>query len=82
MQSGMIEGVTRVVGKAQGYNDLAIRDELGNCSVNGEGTPVMVTAWFPLPDELERINAGAPIHLHILGVSPPPVRVDVGRVPE
>lgn len=41
----------------------------------------MVTAWTPTPDELERLNAGASVHLRIHGVSHPPVMVEVGEVP-
>lgn len=77
----MIEGATRIIGKSQGYFGLPLRDELVNCSVNGEGTPVMVTAWTPTPDELARLNAGASVHLRILGTIHPPVMVEVGTPP-
>jgi hypothetical protein len=40
----------------------------------------MVTAWSPTPDELERINAGAPIYLRIIGNRHPPVMLEVGNV--
>lgn len=82
MQSLMIKGCTRVVGKSQGYLGLAIRDETYNCTVNGPDTPVMVTAWDPMPDERERIDRGAPILVHITGNSPPPMWVSVGEVPD
>lgn len=76
MIAAMIEGVTRVCGKAQGYLGLPVRDEL-------DGTwPCMVTAWTPSPVELVAINAGASVHVLILGVTPPPIRVEVGPVPE
>jgi hypothetical protein len=42
----------------------------------------MVTAWFPTPDELEALNAGAPVHVKIWGNSPPPMMVEVGDKPE
>lgn len=78
----MIKGVTRVIGKSQGYLGLPLRDEPIDCPVNGPGTPSMVTAWEPTPDELERLNKGAPVHLRILGSQHPPVMLTVGEVPE
>ncbi len=81
MQIGMIEGATRIIGKSQGYLGLPIRDEMIECTVNGEGTPAMVTAWTPAPDELDRLIAGASVHLRVLGTSHPPVMVGVGEPP-
>jgi hypothetical protein len=81
MQIGRIEGATRVIGKSQGYMGLPLRDETINCKVNGEATPAMVTAWLPTPKELEALNAGAPVHVRILGVGHPPIMVEVGPVP-
>ena len=72
-----IEGTTRVIGKSQGYIGLAIRDTTINCTVNGGETPCMETAWEPTPDELERLNAGEPVILRILGTAHPPVMVEV-----
>ena len=82
MQIGMIEGATRIIGKSQGYLGRPLRDEIANCTVGGDQTPAMVTAWFPTPDELERLIAGAPVHLRILGVAHPPVMVEVGDAPD
>lgn len=76
-----IEGATRVLGKSQGYMGLPVRDELINCSVNGEDTHSMVTAWEPTPDEIKRLVAGAPVYLRLLGASHPPVLLEVGPVP-
>lgn len=81
MEVGRIIGATRVVGACQGYLGLPIRDEVVNCDVNGPNTPAMVTAWFPTPAELEALNAGAPIHVRILGAVPPPMFVTTGDVP-
>jgi hypothetical protein len=77
----MIEGATRVLGKSQGYLGLPLRDELINCTVDGEGTPSMVTAWEPTPDELVLLNAGAPVLLRVLGTGHPPVMLTVGPAP-
>ncbi len=82
MLVGHIEGATRVIGKSQGYLGLPIRDVAINCSVNGEETPAMVTAWHPTPDELEALMNGAPIHVQLLGQSHPPIMVGVGPVPD
>jgi hypothetical protein len=77
-----IEGATRICGKAQGYLGLPLRDELINDTVNGEATPAMVTAWTPTPEELAALNAGAAVHVRILGSTPPPMMVLVGPAPE
>ena len=76
-----IPKATRVVGKGQGYLGLPIRDEMIHDRVNGPGTPSMVTAWEPTPDELARLQAGACVHVRILGQIPPPMMVEVGDVP-
>lgn len=81
MEIGRIQGCTRVLGKAQGYYGLPVRDEVANDPVTGPDTPVMVTAWIPSPDELAALNAGAPIHLRIVGRAHPPVMVGVGDAP-
>lgn len=81
MEIGRIAGCTRVLGKSQGYLGLPIRDELMDDSVTGPNTPVMVTAWFPTPDELTAINSGAPIYLRLVGISHPPVFMFVGEAP-
>lgn len=76
MMSLAIEGTTRRIGKSQGYLGLCVRD-----FAFGDGTPAMMTAWAPTPDELARIAAGAPIYLTLLGSAHPPVCMDVGGVP-
>lgn len=82
MQIGRVRNATRVLGKSQGYLGLPIRDEAVNCTVGGEGTPSMVTAWLPTPKELDALNAGAPVHVRIIGSAHPPIMVEVGEVPE
>lgn len=82
MQIGRITNATRVIGKSQGYMGLPLRDEVINCMVGGEGTPSMVTAWLPTPKELAALNAGAPVHVRIIGTGHPPIMVEVGEVPE
>ena len=82
MMIGRIPGATRVLGKSQGYNGLPIRDEMIAERVNGPETPCMLTAWEPTPDELERLNRGAAVHVRILGSVHPPILVEVGDAPE
>lgn len=76
MIAAMIEGVTRVPGRAQGFGDLPIRD-----MKEPTGHPVMVTAWTPTPAELEALNNGANVNVIIVGVTPQPMRVEIG-IPE
>lgn len=80
MQIGRVTGTTRVLGKSQGYLGLPVRDETTNCAVNGL-VHSMVTAWHPTPKELEALNAGAPVHVRIIGTNHPPIMVDVGDIP-
>jgi hypothetical protein len=78
----MIEGVTRVIGKSQGYLGLPLRDEVIACPVGGPDTPAMVSAWEPTPKELAQLQAGAAVHLRVLGTAHPPVLVFVGPAPD
>lgn len=81
MQIGRVAGCTRVCGKDQGFMGLPLRDEtliIENVGVVNQ----MVSAWIPSPKELEALNAGAPVHVKIWGVSPAPMIVEVGDAPE
>jgi hypothetical protein len=82
MQIGRISGCTRTIGKSQGYLGLPLRDVVLDCSVGGDETPAMQTAWFPTPDELAAINAGAPIILTVIGTGHPPVMLGAGELPD
>ena len=77
MQIGRIEKATRVLGKQQGYMGLPVRDE-----VVSPDTACMVTAWLPTPAELALLNAGASVHVRILGTVHPPIKVEVGPLPD
>jgi hypothetical protein len=80
MIPGRIEHATRTLGAPEGWDEardgpcsgLAIRDE----SVGG--LPIMTSAWFPTPDELARIAAGAPVYLSVCGNGHPPVSLWAG----
>jgi hypothetical protein len=41
----------------------------------------MESIWEPTPAEMERLNAGAPVSLLILGEIHPPVTINVGMIP-
>lgn len=82
MEIGRIKGCTRVIGKAQGYYGLPLRDIVVNDSVTGPSTPAMETAWFPTPDELVALNAGAPVILRVVGTGHPPVMLMTGDLPD
>lgn len=82
MNIAIIEDATTIVGESQGYNGLPIREVIINCSVNGEGTPAVQSAWQPTVDEVMALFAGAPIILTILGTRQPPVMLEVGKAPD
>jgi hypothetical protein len=84
MIAGRIPGATRYLGAPLGWKP----DEHGHCGhlairdmpVNG-GVPAMHSVWEPTPEELERLKAGAPIYLCIIGTVHPPVSLAVGMPP-
>lgn len=78
---GMIDGVTRIIGKAQGYIGLPIRDEEFHSKTHDALVPSMVTCWEPTPEEIIAIVAGGRIEVRLLGSSHPPIIVGVGRPP-
>lgn len=77
-----IEGQTQYTGRPQGYLGLSIHDHVIDCPVNGPGTPAMMTAWEPFPDEVERIAFGALVYVEILGRLHPPIKLIAGPLPE
>lgn len=81
MEIGRIEGCTRIIGRAQGYYGLPLRDIVIDDTVTGPNTPAMETAWLPTPDEIAAIVAGAPIILRVVGSGHPPVMIYTGEVP-
>lgn len=81
MEINDIKDATRTIGEQQGYRGLPLRDVKIDCSVNGPDTPAMESEWLPTISEVERLKAGAPIILRILGTEHPPVLIEVGEVP-
>lgn len=76
-----IEGASRVLGEAQGYTPLPVRYAIMQLP-DGSEVPVMTTAWTPTPQELDALNSGASVHVHILGTAHPPLRLEVGPTPD
>lgn len=76
MIPGHIHGATRQLGKPDNMTDeqcvpLAIKD------TRIDGCNVMVSAWFPSPDEVRKMMAGQPVHLYVWGTGHPPVGLEV-----
>ena len=68
-----IDNATRVLGEAQGYRGLPIRDiAIGN-------ERFMMSAWAPTQEEIEALRNGALIILSVAGTAHPPVLINVGN---
>lgn len=84
MMVGRIPGATRNLGAPPGWVD----DVSGPCAhlpvLDGEsgGYLTMTSAWIPTPEEIERISAGAPVYLTIVGAGHPVVALGVGHPPD
>lgn len=67
------------IGKATGWPELAVRLSVDPAT----GLATMTSAWEPTPAELAALNAGANVHVVLLGVpSHPPISVTVGDPPK
>ena len=86
MHPGRILGATRSLGAPNDWDKktngpcagLVIRD----VTLPKSGLNAMGSVWFPTPEEIAWIAAGAPIELWVLGDVHPPVIVQVGTMPE
>jgi hypothetical protein len=76
-----IAGATRVLGRAQGYLGLAVRDAEVIDRATGKPVNQMTTAWEVLPHELLALSGGANVELSVFGNAHPPVLLSVGDVP-
>jgi hypothetical protein len=81
---GRIEGANCTLGAPDGWDKS--RD--GSCSslaIRAEavesGRLLMESVWFPTPEEMVAIAAGAPVKLSVYGSGHPPVMLGVGDVP-
>jgi hypothetical protein len=83
MHTGHIQNATRILNKPKDWDrerdgicgTLPIRDEKTTAG------DTMVSAWLPTPEEIQRINEGAPIYVYVVGNVHPPISVDVGPRP-
>lgn len=75
-------GCTRIIGKAQGYHGLPLRDDTMIDTTTGLTVATMTSCWEPTPTELAALSAGAKIMVTLYGTAHPPIMVSVGEVPE
>lgn len=82
--SGHIEGANCTLGPPASWDKVSD----GNCSSlailaepTESGALVMSSVWFPTPEELVAIAAGAPVKLWVYGSGHPPVMLGVGAAP-
>lgn len=79
MEIGKISGFTRVLGESQGYLGLPVRDNQVLDPVSDQVVNSLSTAWIPNKEDLERLNAGAPIIVSMFCVTPHPMLVSIGQ---
>lgn len=82
MIAGAIEGATHSLAKPNDMTDAechALRVRVERVQYEGGEALQFVSAWYPTPDELKRLNEGAAVHLRILGPGHPPVSLGVGE---
>lgn len=84
MIPGRIADATLTLGAPDGW-DI---EKHGPCSglpvridTSRAGPPCFSSAWFPTPEELRAMLAGAPVILRLVGNGHPPVMLSVGDVP-
>jgi hypothetical protein len=83
MHAGHIQNATRVLGAPKNWD----RERDGFCgalSIRDEKTTAgdtMISAWCPTPEEIARIEQGAPIYVYVVGQVHPPISVGVGPRP-
>lgn len=76
MQPAKIDGYTDVFRKPGDMSD----EECGSLHVKRgcfNGLDTLQSAWVPSPEELQKLNAGQPVILTIIGSGHPPVMLEV-----
>lgn len=84
MLPGRIEGANAKLSQPSGW-DTTTRGPVAALHVRKANTnagPVIMSAWFPSIDEINAIQAGAPVIITIVGSSQPVMGVGVGKTPE
>jgi hypothetical protein len=74
MKSEPFAGANLMLGPPEGETEV---ESLPVMKMQGGG---YLSQWRPSPAELVLLNAGAPVHLFVLGRQHPPVAVEVGPV--
>jgi hypothetical protein len=82
MNQARIEGFTQELGRRQGYKPLYVRQTPVTDTVVNNTTMLLETAWEPTVEEIAMLLKGAKIHVGILSVGHPPIKVTVGPVPD
>jgi hypothetical protein len=84
MIPGRIEGANATLGAPDGWD----KGQNGACvtlSIRADpaesGALLMHSVWFPTPEEMAAIAAGAPVTLCVCGTGHPPVMLGVGASP-
>lgn len=84
MHVGRILGATRNLGAPADW-DRSKHGICGGLPIRDESTTAgkaMTSAWLPTPEEIERIGAGAPVYLTVIGQIHPPISMAVGPSPD
>jgi hypothetical protein len=84
VHAGRITNATNFLGAPKGW-DKSTQGPCGGLAVRVEDTTAgrgMTSAWFPTPQEIERIAKGAPIYLTVISDIHPPVSMSVGAPPD
>lgn len=79
MNIGKIDGATRELGKPPNW-DQATQGPCLALPVRDDG-PIMQSAWYPSPEEIEAMQRGCPVILTVWGRGHPPVNVGVSPTP-
>lgn len=83
---GRIRGATRVLGKPANWDETNPGTKCGELAIvdvpTENGDQVMVSAWFPTPDEMRLLQAGQPVYLSVWGTCHPPVGLWVPEIGE
>jgi hypothetical protein len=80
MIAGVIEGHTNRLGAPQGVDpDECHALHVRVAQWGDTGRIVIQSAWFPTPDELKRLQEGAPVILSIVDNAHPMVALGVGE---
>jgi hypothetical protein len=78
MIPGVIQGANLRLGKPSDMSDEECKPLHVRRCTDESGYAIMQSAWFPSPDELKRMQEGAPVIFTVYGTVHPPIWLDVG----